>query len=71
MNRLNKPYKKLWRSRIERKIAGVCGGLAAYFQIDPFWMRFLFVLFFLLGGSAFIVYMIMWLLIPLEPMGWR
>ena len=71
MNKLSKPYKKLWRSRTERKIAGVCGGLAAYFHVDPFWMRFIFILFFLLGGSAFIVYMIMWFLIPLEPMDWR
>lgn len=62
------PYKRLWRSRKDRKIAGVCGGLAEYFAVDPFWMRLIFVLFFLAGGSALIVYLVMWLLIPLEPM---
>ncbi|WP_232220661.1 PspC domain-containing protein [Legionella tunisiensis] len=45
MNRLSKPYRKLWRSRRERKIAGICGGLGIYFNMDPFWIRFLFVIF--------------------------
>jgi phage shock protein C len=67
MNKLIKPYKKLWRSRRERKIAGVCGGLAQYFNTDPFWIRFIFIVFFLLGGAAFLIYIIMWILIPLEP----
>lgn len=71
MNKISMPYRKLWRSRRERKIAGVCGGLADYFRVDPFWIRFLFVLFFLLGGAAFLVYMIMWFMIPLEPADWR
>lgn len=71
MEKINPPYRKLWRSRRNRKIAGVCGGLAEYFRIDPFWVRFLFVLFFLFGGAAFLVYVIMWLLIPLEPVNWR
>lgn len=71
MKKISKPYKKLWRSRRERKIAGVCGGLANYFNMDPFWIRLIFVIFFLLGGSALLVYIIMWILIPLEPIDWR
>ncbi|WP_131781147.1 PspC domain-containing protein [Legionella gresilensis] len=67
MTELQKPYKKLYRSRTEKKIAGVCGGLASYFNMDPLWVRLLFVLFFLVGGSAFLVYIILWLLMPLEP----
>jgi phage shock protein C len=67
MNNLIKPYKRLWRSRRDRKIAGVCGGLGDYYNIDPIWIRLLFVVFFLLGGAAFIAYLIMWILIPLEP----
>lgn len=67
MNDMSKPYKKLWRSRRNKKIAGVCGGLGDYFVVDPFWMRLIFVLFFLVGGSALIAYLIMWWLIPLEP----
>jgi phage shock protein C len=61
------PYKKLWRSRYNRKIAGVCGGLADYFQIDPIWMRIVFIVFFLAGGTALLAYVILWILVPLEP----
>ncbi len=67
MDNSNVPYKKLWRSRKERKIAGICGGLAQYFSVDPVWIRLIFVLFFLAGGTALIVYLIMWLIVPLEP----
>ncbi|MBL7479679.1 PspC domain-containing protein [Legionella bononiensis] len=67
MKKKNQPYRRLWRSRKDRKIAGVCGGLADYLKVDPFWIRFAFVLFLLAGGAAFLVYVIMWLLIPLEP----
>jgi phage shock protein C len=67
MNQINKPYKRLWRSRRDRRIAGVCGGLGEYFQIDPIWIRILFVIFFLAGGTALLVYLVMWLLVPVEP----
>lgn len=62
-----KTYKRLFRSRTERKIAGICGGLAVYFRVDPFLFRLIFVLFFLAGGAALFVYLIMWLMVPLEP----
>lgn len=62
-----KVYKKLYRSRKDRMIAGVCGGLAEYFDIDPTWVRLIFILFFILGGSAFLVYIIMWIIVPLDP----
>lgn len=61
------PYKRLFRSRNERKIAGVCGGLAYYFRVDPFLIRLIFILFFLAGGAAFIIYLAMWIIVPLEP----
>lgn len=67
MNDLTKPYKKLWRSRRDRKIAGVCGGLADYFRLDSLWIRLLFVVFFMVGGAALLAYLIMWILVPLEP----
>ncbi|MDX1902176.1 MAG: PspC domain-containing protein [Gammaproteobacteria bacterium] len=66
MNDISKP-NKLYRSRTERMIAGVCGGLAEHFQIDPTWIRLLFVLFFFLGGSALLIYFIMWIIVPLKP----
>lgn len=60
------PPKKLYRSRTNRMIAGVCGGLAEHFNIDPTWVRLIFVLLFFLGGSALLIYLIMWLIVPLE-----
>lgn len=61
------PYKRLYRSRKNRMIAGVCGGIADYFNMDPTWVRLLFLLFFFLGGSALLVYLVMWLVVPVEP----
>lgn len=61
-------YKKLYRSRREKIIAGICGGLALHFGIDPTWVRLLFILFLLLGGSALLVYVILWIIVPLEPL---
>ncbi len=66
MTKLSKLHKKLYRSRRERMIAGVCGGLAIYFDMDPTWMRLIFVIFLLMGGSALLVYLIMWVVVPLE-----
>jgi phage shock protein C len=56
--------KKLYRSVTDRKIGGVCGGLAEYFNIDPTVVRLLFVLGLLLVGGTFWVYLIMWIVIP-------
>ena len=67
MNSSNQPIKRLYRSRKDKMIAGVCGGLAQYFGLDPVWIRLIFVLFFLLGGSALLVYLIMWMIVPLAP----
>lgn len=67
MNEPTTLYKKLYRSRNECKIAGVCGGLAEYFAIDPVWIRALFILFFFAGGSALLIYIILWMIVPLAP----
>ena len=61
------PVKKLYRSRKDRMIAGVCGGMAAHFGIDPTWVRLLFILLFFALGSAMLVYLILWVIVPLEP----
>lgn len=66
MNQLSKACKKLYRSRKDKMIAGVCGGLAKYFGIDSTWVRLIFLVLLLLGGSALLVYLIMWLIIPIE-----
>lgn len=59
--------KTLYRSRTNRKVAGVCGGLGKYFDIDPIIIRLIWFLFVLFGGSGIIVYIIAWIVIPLEP----
>ena len=66
MNNSSTP-KKLWRSRTDKRIAGVCGGLGDYFHIDSVWIRILFIVFFLAGGTAFILYVVIWILVPLQP----
>ena len=57
---------RLYRSTTDRMIGGVCGGLGAYLNIDPVFIRLLFVL--LLFGSdfGFILYLLLWILIPEE-----
>lgn len=45
-------------------VAGVCAGVAQYFDLDPTLVRILWVLFCLAGGSGVLVYIIMWILMP-------
>ena len=56
--------KRLVRNVQDKKIAGVCAGLADYLDIDPTLVRALWVLFTLLGGSGFLAYLILWLFMP-------
>ncbi len=58
--------KKLYRSRTNRIIAGVAGGLGEYFDIDPVIIRLLFILLALPGGAGFLFYLVAWLIIPQE-----
>ena len=58
--------RKLYRSRTNRKLAGVCGGLAQYFNTDPTLIRVLFVVLALLGGPGLVIYLLMWILVPEE-----
>jgi len=60
-------YKKLFRSRDDRMIAGVCAGLGEYFDIDPTLMRLIFVFgAFVTGSGLFWVYLVMMVLVPEE-----
>ncbi|MEM7825225.1 MAG: PspC domain-containing protein [Candidatus Aenigmatarchaeota archaeon] len=56
--------KKLYRSRKNRIIAGVCGGLGEYFEIDPVLVRLLWILFTAAFGSGILAYIIAWIIIP-------
>ncbi|MDH4158001.1 MAG: PspC domain-containing protein [candidate division Zixibacteria bacterium] len=61
--------KRLYRSITDRKIAGVCGGLGEYFEIDPSLMRVLAVAFVLAGGSGLLAYILAWIIVPEAPAG--
>ncbi len=60
--------KKLYRSRTDRKIGGVCGGLAQYFNIDSTLVRLLFVIGVIFVGGGLLAYLIMLIVVPEEPL---
>jgi phage shock protein PspC (stress-responsive transcriptional regulator) len=60
--------KKLYRSLNERKLAGVCGGLGEFFEIDPNIVRLAAVLLTLAGGAGVVTYIIAWIIVPEEPL---
>lgn len=60
--------RRIYRERFDKKVAGVCGGLAQYFQLDASIIRLLWALLSLLSGGVFIiVYLICWAVLPLGP----
>jgi phage shock protein C len=59
--------KRLYRSKKDRMIAGVCGGLASYIGIDPTLVRLLFVLGMFAVGGTLLAYVVMMVVIPEEP----
>ncbi len=60
--------KKLYRSRTESMIAGVCGGLAEYFDIDASLVRIGAVLLTLAWGSGLLAYVMLWLVVTQKPL---
>ena len=56
--------RKLYRSRNQRMVAGVCGGLAEYFNVDATLIRVIFLILAVFGGSGLVIYLAMWLLVP-------
>jgi phage shock protein PspC (stress-responsive transcriptional regulator) len=59
--------KKLYRSKTDKKLAGVCGGIGKYFSIDPTLIRLGVVLFTLFGGCGLLAYIVAAFVIPEEP----
>lgn len=59
-----KTYKKIYRDGEKRVFGGVCSGLGHYFNIDPVWIRIIFILLVLLYGTSLLVYFILWIVIP-------
>lgn len=60
---------QLYRSRTDTMLGGVCGGLGPYLGVDPVLVRLFFVLLTLGGGAGVLIYLICWVIIPLEPEG--
>ncbi len=58
--------KRLYRTENDRKIAGVCGGIAEYFDLDPSLVRVAFALFCLLGGFGILLYILLWIIVPVK-----
>jgi phage shock protein C len=61
------PTRKLYRNTSDGKLAGVCAGLAQYFNVDVTLIRVLFVLLAVLGGSGLVLYLAMWIIVPKQP----
>jgi len=66
---MSNQYQKLYRSRENRMLGGVCGGLGEYFDIDPTLVRVLFVFGAFLGipGALLLIYLVMLILVPQQP----
>lgn len=56
--------KKLYKSNTDKKLCGVCGGIAEYFDVDPTIIRLVWVIFTLAGGSGLIAYIIAAIIMP-------
>jgi phage shock protein C len=59
--------RRLYRSRDDRVLAGVCGGLGEYFTIDPVIIRIVWIVLTFAGGAGLLLYLLAWLLIPRQP----
>lgn len=55
---------RLYRSDTDRLMAGVCGGLGEYFDVDPLWIRLAFVLLVFANGLGVVAYLALWLFMP-------
>jgi phage shock protein C len=60
-------YKKLYRSREDKVVSGVCGGLAEYFEIDPTFIRILWAISIFIGGTGLFAYILFVIIIPEKP----
>jgi phage shock protein C len=61
--------EKLTRSNTDKMVAGVCGGLADYLEIDPVLVRLAFIILFFASGIGFLIYLILWIVMPEEEDG--
>ncbi len=60
--------RRLYRSRSDKMMGGVCGGLANYFGIDSTLIRLIFAILFIVGvGSPALIYLVLWIVMRQEP----
>lgn len=59
--------RKLYRSRTDRSIAGICGGLAEFFKVDVTVLRLITLFLIIFGGLSIWAYLILWIIIPEQP----
>ena len=59
--------KHLYRSKTNKKIAGICGGFAEYFDLDPSLIRIIWLSAVLIGGTGLLLYLICWFIMPENP----
>lgn len=59
--------KKIYRNTSNQMLAGVCSGLSEYLDIDLVIVRLIFVLLFFFGGHGVLIYVILWILMPVKP----
>jgi phage shock protein C len=59
-----RPYRRLTLSTSDKMIGGFCGGIAAYFNVDPTLVRLIAVVLALVGGGGIIAYLLAWLIMP-------
>jgi phage shock protein C len=62
------PVKRLMRSSRDKKIGGVCAGLADYFDLDPTIVRIVWLLAIFFAGTGLLVYLVLWIALPLAPL---
>lgn len=63
---MTKKVKRVYRSKDDKLLGGVCSGIADYFHIDPTIIRLLWVFFTLVYGAGIVAYIICWIVIPEE-----
>ena len=63
--------KRLHRNNQGKRIAGVCAGLADYFDIDVTLVRIAFIFATIAGFSGFLAYVILWIVVPVKPLGYK
>jgi phage shock protein PspC (stress-responsive transcriptional regulator) len=59
--------RRLMRSSTDKKLGGVCAGVADYFDLDPTIIRVVWLLLVLFGGTGLVAYLVLWIILPLAP----